>query len=310
MKRIHFYIIFIFFVITSCKSNYTRIGDKDADYIPYYLKVYKADSLYKIGDFKCSYEILDSLFKKYQPVNMSLYFEYENYVKMSARFDKVKKKDVKNLVKFYDYRIEEIKQDTLLNVAFNKTKFTEKKIIRLHSYFTKKVDTVYRNLINQMNFRDQEIRVNGEIDWNEVRKIDLENDSLLKIQFEKKGFPNIKKVGSWKKIKGEVIGKNVDLEVIFNHLSSYDCFEYYEAKIYSFVKTGLCAPKVFGRFIDKRSLKDNRESYYYFIPFDLNIQKNKNEDLIKEINNRRKKNGLPSVEYDLYWYNYVILNKR
>ena len=310
MKRVYLYLIFIFFVITSCKSNYTRIGDKDADYIPYYLKVYKADSLYKVGDFKCSYEILDSLFNEYQPVNMSLYFEYENYVKMSALFDKVKKKDVKNLVKFYDYRIEEIKQDTLLNIAFNKTKFTEKKIRRLHSSFEMKLDTTYRNLIDQMNFIDQEIRMNDEVDWSEVRKIDLENDSLLKIQFEKKGFPNIKKVGSWKKIGEEVKGKNVDLEVILNHLSSYDCYDYYKTKIYSFVKIGLCSPKVFARFIDKRSLKDKRESYYHFIPFDLNIKKNKNEDLIKEINNRRKKDGLPSVEYDLYWYNYVILNKR
>ena len=300
---------FISLFMISCKSNYTKIGDKNANYIPYYIKVYKADSLYVVKDYKRSYEILDSLFKKYQPVNMSLYFEYENYVKMSARFDKVKKKDVKNLVKYYDYRLEEIQKDTLLSIAFNKTKFTEKKINRLHASFIKNVDTVYRNLINQMNFRDQEIRVNGEIDWNEVRNTDLENDSLLKIQLEKKGFPNIKKVGSWKKIKGEFTGKNVDLEVIFNHLSSYDCFDYYEAKIYSFVKTGLCAPKVFGRFIDKRSLKDNRESYYYFIPFDLNIQKNKSADFIKEINSRRKKNGLPSVEYDLYWYNYFIHTK-
>ncbi len=30
----------------SCKSSYTRIGDKNANYIPYYLKVYEADSLF------------------------------------------------------------------------------------------------------------------------------------------------------------------------------------------------------------------------------------------------------------------------
>ncbi len=309
MGKIYYLILLVFFGFISCKSTYTRIGDKNANYIPYFLKVYEADSLYLAGNYERSYQILDSLFKNYEPINLSLYFEYEKYIKRSAQFNKVKNEDVKKIVKFYDYRIEDIKKDSLLNLAFNKTKFSEKKINRLHASFTKKVDTVYRNLINQMNFRDQKIRLYGEIDWSEVRKVDLENDSLLKVQLEEKGFPNIKKVGSWKRIKSEMDGKNVDLEVIINHLSSYDSFDYYKVKIDSFVKMGLCAPKVFGRFVDKKSLKDNKESYYYLIPFDLNIKKIKGEGLIKEINTRRKKVGLPSIEYDLYWYNCVFIIK-
>lgn len=310
MKKNIFLVFMISFVMLSCKSSYTRIGDKNANYIPYYLKVYEADSLYKAGNYKHSYTILDSLFKKYEPINLTLYFEYENYVKMAVKNNNVRKTDVKNLVRYYDYRIEEIKKDTLLLIAFNKSRLSEKKINKLHKAFVRNLDTVYRNLIDKMNYKDQKVRTVAGIEKREVVKTDLETDSLLRIQLTKKDFPSLRKVGSWKIINNEINSKNIDLEVIFNHLSSYDCFDYYKAKIYSFVKTGLCPPKVYGRFIDKRSLKDNIESYYYLIPFDLNILKNKNVDLIKEINNRRKELGLPSVQYDLYWFNYVVNNKR
>lgn len=66
--------------LASCKSSYTIIGDENANYIPYYLKVYEADSLFIVGDYERSYEILDSLFKKYEPIEIQGYYEYSSYV--------------------------------------------------------------------------------------------------------------------------------------------------------------------------------------------------------------------------------------
>ena len=56
--------IFLLYVVSitiSCKSNFSKIGDVKSNYIPYYLKVYKADSLYLTKNYQQSYEILDSL---------------------------------------------------------------------------------------------------------------------------------------------------------------------------------------------------------------------------------------------------------
>ena len=73
MKNIFFFTIIFTLSLYSCKSNYTRIGDKNANYITYYLKVYEADSLNLIGEYKSSNEILDSLFKKFEPINQQTF---------------------------------------------------------------------------------------------------------------------------------------------------------------------------------------------------------------------------------------------
>ena len=85
----------------SCKSNYTRIGDKNANYIPYYLKINEADSLFIVGNYKRSFEITDSLFKKFEPINLEGYSEYMTHISSavaSNNFDRLKKKIKKSFV--------------------------------------------------------------------------------------------------------------------------------------------------------------------------------------------------------------------
>lgn len=52
MKNLIF--AFSLFFIVSCKSGYTKIGGKNANYIPYYNEVYRADSLYLTNNFEKS----------------------------------------------------------------------------------------------------------------------------------------------------------------------------------------------------------------------------------------------------------------
>ena len=111
----------------SCKSNFTSIGDKNANYIPYYLKVYEADSLYLLGNYKQSYEILDSLFKKFEPINMPVYFEYEQYIKLAYNFNRQTKKDIRKLSECYNYNLMDLKNDSILQLALNGSKIKEKK---------------------------------------------------------------------------------------------------------------------------------------------------------------------------------------
>jgi len=60
-------------LLISCKSSYTKIGDKKANYIPYYLKVYEADSLYYAKNYTNYKKELENLFAKYEPINIVLY---------------------------------------------------------------------------------------------------------------------------------------------------------------------------------------------------------------------------------------------
>ncbi len=91
MCKILFFLISISLI--SCNS-YQKIGDKNSNYIPYYLKVYEADSLFLVKNYSSAYEKYDSLFKYYEPINMPLYFEFENYLKAGLLSDK--KKNIKN----------------------------------------------------------------------------------------------------------------------------------------------------------------------------------------------------------------------
>ncbi len=289
----------------SCKSNYTRIGDKNANYIPYYLKVYEADSLYIIGEYKNSYKILDSLFKKYEPINMPIYFEYEQYIKLANRFDKKTKKNIKKLSQYYNYSINDIKQDSILYFVLNKSKISEKKIVKWHNQFEKKIDTVYRNLIHRMNLKDQMIRQNVPINWNNVKKVDLENDSILKLKLSSKGFPFIRKVGNYKKMSSEISSKDVSLDVILIHLSvDNTIFESYKKLLIDYVKRGYLPPKTYANMFDKNYFINNKKSYYHFMF--SNLKYSEMDTITKnEINIKRKLEGLPCIDYD-----YLFTKKR
>lgn len=292
----------------SCKSNYTRIGDKNANYIPYYLKVYEADSLCLVGDYKSSYEILGNLFKKYEPINMPIYFEYEQYIKLAYRFDKKTKKDLKKLSQFYNYSINDIKQDSILSLVLNKSRISEKKIMKWHNQFEKKIDTVYRNLINNMYLKDQMIRVNSPTNWDNVKKVDLENDSILKLNLSLKGFPFIRKVGNYKKMTSEANTKNVAIDVILIHLSvDNTMFESYSKIAIDYVRKGYLPPKTYAYMFDKNYYINNNISYYHFLFSNMKYSEMDTMS-INEINNKRKSMGLPCVVYDNLFTEKRIFN--
>jgi hypothetical protein len=301
-------LILIPLILFSCKSNYTKIGDKKANYIPYYLKVYEADSLNIVGDYQRSYKILDSLFERYEPINMPLYFEYENYIKLSYQLNKKSKKSIIKLAKYYNYNLDDIKQDSILSHALNKSKIREKRIINMYNQFEKKIDTVYRHLIHNMNLNDQKVRNEVYINWNNVKKVDLENDSILKLKLKTIGFPTIRKVGNYKKISTETNSKDVSQDVILIHLSvDNDLFKSYEKLFFDYLKKGYLSPKIYANMIDKNYYKNNNTSYYYFMF--SNLQAEKMDLLIKnKINSKRKLAGLPCLDYDELFTKKRIFN--
>ena len=62
MKKSLLLISIISLIVISCKSSYTKIGDKNANYIPYYLKVYENANNY-MKDSSDRYNAYQSYFK-------------------------------------------------------------------------------------------------------------------------------------------------------------------------------------------------------------------------------------------------------
>jgi hypothetical protein len=305
MKKL-FFILCI--ALLCCKSNFTKIGDKKANYIPYYLKVYEADSLFLTKNYSQTYEKLDSLFNKYEPINMVLYFEYENYIKSGLLSKKKKsfRKEYKNLFLKFGHKYSDVLSDSILKKGLVNTFVSERKAEKWHHVYISNLDTVFRNKINSMNFEDQKVRNAKPLNWKMIERIDLVNDSVLRNYIQKNGYPNFKNIGTFRKLHVTEKSKSIGLDVLINHFTSYEnSANFYGLVLPKFVKNGTCPPKDYGDFMDRYYNKFKNTSYFYFITDDFNFKWNK--DLVKEINSRRRKNGLPSIEYHELWFNERIM---
>lgn len=175
-------------------------------------------------------------------------------------------------------------------------KLKKKKINKLHTQFEKKIDTVYRNLLNNMNLNDQMIRKDYVVNWDMVRKVDLENDSILKNKLNTIGFPTLRKVGNYKKLSFEKISKNVSLDAILIHLSvDNEIFESYKKMLFEYVKKGYLLPNAYANMVDKNYYTNHKKSYYHFMF--SNHQHTMDLKTKNEINSKRKLVGLPCLDY-------------
>lgn len=294
--------VFVSISLISCKS-YQKIGDKNSNYIPYYLKVYEADSLFLVKNYSLAYEKYDSLFKYYEPINMPLYFEFENYIKsgLLAKKDKSFKKEFKKIVANYGYTYGNIEKDTLLQVLASRFKKSKKDIEKWQKQYSSKIDTFYRYQLTTMNLNDQKVRNQKPLNWDEVAKIDKQNDSILRQMINVIGYPNFKNVGSFRKLNEDEKKVDLGVEVLLNHFtSSEESFEFYNQILPNHIKKGECLPKDYAHLIDRYYTKNSKDSFFYFITFNYDFKNN--PSLVRVINERRKKNGLPSIEYEKIWF--------
>lgn len=294
--------VFVSISLISCKS-YQKIGDKNSNYIPYYLKVYEADSLFLVKNYSLAYEKYDSLFKYYEPINMPLYFEFENYIKsgLLAKKDKSFKKEFKKIVANYGYTYGNIEKDTLLQVLASRFKKSKKDIEKWQKQYSSKIDTFYRYQLTTMNLNDQKVRNQKPLNWDEVAKIDRQNDSILRQMINVISYPNFKNVGSFRKLNEDERKVDLGVEVLLNHFtSSEESFQFYNQILPNLIKKGECLPKDYAHLIDRYYTKNSKDSFFYFITFTHDFKNN--PSLVKIINERRKKHGLPSIEYEKIWF--------
>lgn len=248
MRKIVCLIGFFSFVLFSCKSNYTKIGDKNANYIPYYLKVNEADSLHIVGNYKQSYEILDSLFERYEPINQESYIEYITFMKNKIILNNFKNIDkiLKKSIKVYGYKPEYCAKDSLIQIAVKKSKFDEKDLNRFYDTYIKKLNLSYRYAINDMIENDQRVRLAEPIKKEELERVDKENAENIKFLIKKYGYPSIKKVGRY-----SFNDKKSNVNILFLHANKEARENYVLDLMLQSVKKGECEPSDFATVYDK-----------------------------------------------------------
>jgi len=325
MKKIIFTSFTLILLISCAPKHIIEKRQKSLNYIPYYLKVYEADSLFYTNNYTESYAILNYLFKTYKPVNMLAYREYETYVRLAVLLNKkLDKKTVLNLFSDYGIVLQQVKKDSLLNVAINKTKITNKDLELERKKYLSKLDFALRKQIIEMVNYDQEFRrkalqEKGRIDSLDViqlQKIDSVNFVELKRILDKQ-MPNENAIG-----KSDLNGVgNYELTDIFplvNHLShNHSYYKYLKNKLLFYMKKGKADPYLlavlsdakYTQFINYKDIyikdslnatyRNSINSLYFFGRYD--VMSKFNTKLHQVINLNRKKIGMPSIEQELFW---------
>lgn len=315
-------IVSVLVFLISCKSNYTHIGDKNANYIPYYLKVYEADSLYIVKEYGKSYKLLDSLFKKYEPLNQEGVYpplrEYGNYIKLKKILNKeINKNEFSKLTVFYGYKPTDILNDSILNIISNELQITEIDLKNMNNYYLNQIDFNLRKELNDIWADDQICReniskidkVSSNVRYNELKKIVLSTDSINSIKLKKifkkyNSFPCPKYSGvisiyddKWDEIYiTEVLIHQSDLDSRYQRKYFLD-FAYQE------LKKGRFNPVFYSMMNDRKYAYGNEMDYFMFVVTNSKISNIK----IKEINKKRRLVGLPTVEYEKWKHKLLNL---
>lgn len=288
-------------ILFSCRSNYTCIGDKTANYIPYYLKVYEADSLFLVNDFEGSYKILDSLFKRYEPINMGGYYEYGNYLASSVMIGKTKNinsKIKKSYTDFGGIPISHYDSSKFKKTILGYSKFSKKELNGFKQIYLNKLNLELRHKIERMINKDQEASANMSDDsvlfYRKKHKKELD-DIFLKY-----GYPNLKTIGS-----DNYFENSADLSVILIH-QDVSAKEYFLVLMLDNLKKGNCMPSEYAAVYDRKiwTQTETIQSKQYFGSF-INIKDGSLSIPLtnpQKIDSIRKTIGLYNVNYN--WWRY------
>lgn len=279
-------------ILISCKSSYTKIGEVNANYIPYYLKVYELDSLYYAKNYSKYNKEIKQLFNKFEPLNIAFYNEYENYIKSLILLNKTykSKKELKILISNFGYKHKDLIKDSILSIGLKNSKISSKSLNKLEERYKKQLDLDFIEVLKKIEYDDQEIRTRQGLTLGEreplMIEIDKKNDSIIKNYILKNGFPRKEKVDDF------------SFGILFNHFSYNGSFDFYKEKLPSFIKNGTCDPRNYAMLIDRWFLINKGEPFYYISWINKLKEIETQSEKINKINFERKKIGLPSIQQE------------
>lgn len=295
MKRIaSLSLFFILFLISSCKPTFKNITDSKINYLPYYQKVYEADSLFVTNNFEKSYKILDSLFKIYPPLQIPNVNEYSTYVYCSVltgHVDNIKEK-IKNGYKYGgSLSFQHPKSDSIYTIFEKNNFFTREERNAMHKQYMMQFDTVLYNKIKKMYLEDQAARV-YPLDTVKMHATDAKNKKLIQEIFKKYGYPNRQLIGQL----GLYDDEPVSFFILFMH-QDYKFKKRYLPALYKMMKQGNINPEEYALIVDRTYLEKNSSVY--------GIIQQKQIDFPININKNRKAIGLNGFNYE-QWRDSLI----
>ncbi|CAM4045162.1 hypothetical protein FLJU110815_13945 [Flavobacterium jumunjinense] len=274
--------------ILSCKSAYTRIGDKDANYIPYYLKVNEADSLYLVKNYQESYKILDSVFKRYEPINTQMYYEVHTYMNLKVILNKkITKKETKNWIVNYGITLSSLKNDSILKLYYSKKGKLNFDYPKLREKFMSSLQLDLREEIVKMIEQDQLYRKkNYQANIDKQEEIDAKNAKRYIEIFNQYGYPSARVIGDF-----SIDKRIINEDIILLHTNNEERVNYFLPKILEYIKKGEAKPFTYANMYDQYNLYNGGEQYY-------GSYTNKVDIPITELNRRRRTIGLPNYGYE------------
>lgn len=301
MKKIIALLFLGFILMISCKSkiierNVNVIEKKEVNYIPYYLKVYEADSLRLVGNYKKSQHILDSLFKKFEPLNLSFCNEYFIYLSNKVLLNDFDKIDLvlKKAIENFGLKAENCLNDSLFKIAIKKARFTEQDLNGLYENYIKSLNLEYRYAIEKMIENDQRVRLAVPRNKEEWEKVDKENAENIKLLLAKYGYPSVKKIGNY-----NFNNKSCDISTLFLHATTEAREGYILDLMLESVKKGECEPYHFATVYDKYLMVTGKYGDKVLYGELRNPKKSIDELVVnpKKIDSIRKSVGLEHLNY-------------
>ncbi|KXH80478.1 hypothetical protein AU378_18955 [Chryseobacterium kwangjuense] len=270
----------------------------EINYIPYFLEVYKADSLLILNKDKEAFQKLDSLFKIYEPVNQLAYSEILNYVLLSEKLGKNidSRKYIESLIRDWGVPVKEMKKENDL-VTVLKENFSDDELLSLEQQHTQHIDWEYRKLLKEMFIADQSSR--GK--QNEPQ-VDEDNIKKLIHLIRTKGYPDIPTVG-------KIANDRIMLPVMYFHLGRADDYKEFKALLLENIKKGKAIP-----FEMKQLMQGKYSLIYWQDYFEQTVKTTANPRRIPTnypqdtFRIRRNNIGLPSLEYENWKNSLMQLN--
>ena len=272
-----FYLLIIFstgiFFLFSCKS-------KELNYITYYNKVNKIDSIYRIAkEPEKAVKKYRKLFRKYSPKNQERIEEYETYIRLADQCHKDfgGQKSLYKLIPLIAPYGNSYKQ---LYPLYKKYGIDSTIVNEKVSEWKKGLNKQLIDSFTVAMIRDQEGRPN---DKTLVKKNIEKNANLFLWTFKNYGFPSSQKIAR--------LGNNdvfIAMPTLLSHMISSESYPTIKNKIFEYLKSGDFSPQDYSLVVDTFDDKKNTASRFRY--------RNNTQDSTK-INKSRKSIGLPSLKH-------------
>ncbi|WP_370899169.1 hypothetical protein [Chryseobacterium gossypii] len=263
-------------VLFSCRS-------REQNYIVYYNKVNKIDSIYRIANKPVkAIRRYKRLFRNYQPKNQERIEEYATYIKLS---DKNHKNfgGQKSLYRLLPLIAPYNKKYTDFFDLYQKYGIDSITVKNKISHWRKNLNKQLIDSFTIAMIRDQEGRNNPRDPI--TTKINVEkNAKLLLWTFKNFGYPSMQKIGN--------IGNDnifLAMHTFLTHMNESEEYPKIKSKLLEYVESGDCPPISYAMMIDNYNYIHHENSVYGF-------SFSSSKDSL-QINRNRKLIGLPSLKH-------------